>query len=320
MVSVTEHQIGSRPGPTLGLIAGQHGDEWFAARMLREIALEAETWDFSGTLAVIPVANPPALRDGVRVTQSSADEPDLNRIWPSMRTWLASQITTTLAARFVDSCDVLIDHHLGIWGSTFGGVCYAQDLPDPTVSARSRQLAFAYGQTCVERLDLMGAFPGPRSLNGYAGAIRGIPAINVEVGGAGFGAPQEAEWIAQGIRGVRNVMIAMGMITDELALPERVLDAGPTTIISPRNGGLLIPERDPDTLLRAVRGGEVLGRVYSMQRFDLIEEITSPDDGWLFCIPRTYAVRPGDWAFAIAHDHDSSWIESTDVREAATRV
>lgn len=313
LVSVSAHWIGERPGPTLGLVGGQHGDEWFAARLLREVTLQVETWDFNGTVVVVPAANPPALRDGTRITQHTADEPDLNRVWPSGRTWLASQLATTLAEQVVDKCDALIDHHLGIWGSTFGGVCYPQDLPDSAVTAASRRLAFAYGQDCVERLDLVGAFPGPRSLNGYASAVRGIPAINVEVGGAGFGATQEEAWIAQAVRGVRNVMISLGMLDGGITLPERVLETGPTVIVCPRNGGLLVPERDADSLLRQVVAGEVLGRVYSLQTLELLEEVTSPLDGWLFCIPRTYAVRPGDWGFAVAPSSDAHWIQRSEL-------
>lgn len=312
-VRVAVHHLVGGDGPRLGLVGAQHGDEWYVVRAMYELVRRAKDWPFTGTLSLVPVASPPALRDGTRITQASADEPDMNRIWTSERTWLTSQIVKTLAAEVIDKCDAVIDFHLGIWGSTFAGVCYAGDYPDRAVSERSRELAYAYGYQCVERLELMGVFPGPKSLAGYAGARLGIPAIGVEVGGAGFDLDQEREWLESFITGVRNVMSAMGMLHQDPPPASRVLETGPTIIVTPRNGGLMIPAREPEQLMRRVEKGELLASIISPQTLEPVEELVAPQGGWLFCAARCYLVRPGDWAFAIAPEEGAEWTDRTNL-------
>lgn len=306
VITTTVQRLNRGDGPTLGVVALQHGDEWFAARMMFELAQRARDWDFEGTLALVPVASPPALRDLTRITQSDADEPDLNRIWTTERTWIGSQLARTLASEVIDHCDAVVDLHLGIWGSTFGGVCYAEDLPDPAVSQRNRELAFAYGADCVERLKLMGAFPGPRAVGGYAGT-RGIPGITLELGGAGFDLEQEQRWIEDFLRGISNLMISLGMMAGEPQLPDRTLETAQTLILTPSHGGLMIPANEPEQLLRWVEAGEVLARIYSPQTFEMVEELKAPFDGWLFGMARSYVLRPGGWAFAIAPAEGAQW-------------
>jgi uncharacterized protein len=310
-VTVTVHRLSEGEGPTLTMVGAQHGDEWLTVRYLRDVVEEAQGWAFRGTLVVVPVANPPGLRDVMRVGQPSSDEPDLNRIWTSTRTWLTSQLSATLAEHAIAGSSVVVDFHQGLWGSSFGGVGYATDYPDPAVSARSRELAFGFGYTCVERLSLMQVFPGPRSLAGYTGAVLGIPSLCVEIGGAGFDVAQERTWYEDMRRGTRNLMIQLGMLSGTPQLPERVLETGPTVVVTPRNGGLLIPAREPETLHRKVAAGEVLADVVCPQRLQVIEQLTAPVSGWLFCIARTYPVRPGDWAFAIAPETEAQWTSPT---------
>ena len=52
---------GSQPGPTLALIAGQHGMEHIGPVVLKDMIRELQTTDFRGTVNLCPCANPPAL-------------------------------------------------------------------------------------------------------------------------------------------------------------------------------------------------------------------------------------------------------------------
>ena len=48
------------------------------------------------------------------------------------------------------------------------------------------EMALAFGHPSVRALKMMGAFPGPRSIAGYAGSVRKIPNIGPCLGGLGF--------------------------------------------------------------------------------------------------------------------------------------
>lgn len=69
---------GRTDGPTAVIVAGQHGDEisaQYAALLLTRVVPQV------GKLVVIPLANAPAIRQGVRATEYG----NLNRDWPSGR-------------------------------------------------------------------------------------------------------------------------------------------------------------------------------------------------------------------------------------------
>lgn len=233
-ISVAVHTIkGSRPGPTLSVFGPQHGDEWFTVRALYEVVRDLIGEDLAGTVNIVPVSNPPALRDGTRVTQVSADEPDMNRAWGGSNTWIANQLTSVLTSEVVAGSDVLVDLHLGPWGSAFGAVCHGNDFADDALNARSRQLCHAFGYPVVGALNVTGAFPGPRSLAGFAGATLGIPTVLVEIGGGGFSEEVTTAWISTIVRGVRNLAIAMGILDGEPVLPQRVLTYTTTRRVNP---------------------------------------------------------------------------------------
>ncbi|GAA0714024.1 succinylglutamate desuccinylase/aspartoacylase family protein [Dactylosporangium roseum] len=307
-ISIAVHTIkGSRPGPTLSLFGPQHGDEWFTVRALYEVVRDLRGEDLAGTVNIVPVCNPPALRDGTRVTQVSADEPDMNRAWGGSNTWIANQLTNVLTSEVVAGSDALVDFHLGPSNSAFGAVCYGKDFADDALNARSRQLGHAFGYPVVGALNVTGGFPGPRSLAGFAGATLGIPTVLVEIGGGGFSEEAATAWIADIVRGVRNLAIALGILDGDPVLPDRVLSYTTTRRVNPSVGGLLVPEHSDRPLGGEVRAGELLGTVVCPQTYVERERLTSPCDGWLFYTAVSYLVRPGDWAFGVIDAADARW-------------
>lgn len=303
LINVTVHTLtGSRPGPRLALFGAQHGDEWFTIKVLHALFTELRTWDFAGSVIIVPVCSPTALGDGCRVTQVSSDEPDLNRAWSSRHTWLTSQIATTLSEQVVAGCDVLVDLHLGPWASAFGAVAYGQDFTDKELVRRSREMAYAFGYPAVLAMNVATGFPGPGSLAGHAAEARGIPSVLVEIGGGGFGPELEAGWSAEVVNGIRNVMIHLEMLAGPAPALEGQFSPTRTARVNPRFGGLLLPENEFDTLMRPVAEGEVLGRVVCPQTFVELEVLRAPCQGRLFYMARSYLVGPGEWAFGIFSD------------------
>jgi hypothetical protein len=303
---------GREDGPVLVLLSGLHGGEWFSIESIRTIVGSVDPTALRGTLLAIPVANPPALRECTRNIPDESDSPDLNRIFPGPLTWTSDQLIATISREVLSKATHMIDFHMGPWGSAFQDTLAALDFPDPAVVAQSAELARAFGSPIIRRANVLTGFPGPKSSIGYCGGVLGIPAIAVELGGAGFGEPLERQWRDATVEGVRRVMVSLGMLADDRPEPprSRTLEYRVSHRVNPTVAGVLRPNFGGADLGAAVTKGERLGTVLDSYTHELLEELTAPADGLLFYVARDYAIQPGEWAFGVADtDHASSrWI------------
>jgi predicted deacylase len=302
---------GAKPGPVLGVVGGQHGDEWQCLEMVRDAIADLDPTQLTGAVLAVPVCNPPAFARRTRDIQPQGDSPDLNRIWPGHYNWVNDTIAKVMSAEVMDKCDTILDFHSGPWGSTFYECFYGADIPNPDVVRASRELAFAFGMEGFTAGEVVTKHPGPRSLTAYAGTKLGIPTLGFSLGGVGVGEELERKLLGEAVRGIRNVMRHMGILDEPLERSySRVLETkGDLIRVDPWVGGLLVPENEPDKHLRRVAEGELLGRVMHPQTFEEVARIESPVDGWLIYFARTYPVRPGDWAFGIQRFEGSQWID-----------
>ena len=308
-VTIWVHAItGARPGPILGVLSVQHGDEWIGAEMIRQLVECLDPSTMSGTVLAVPVCNPIALGTGTRNTQPESDGPDLNRVWPGTHTWLAESMSKVLAQEVIAKCDGVLDFHPAPWGATMSDPKYGTDYPSPEVNVRTREMAIAMGYRGLGKGKVVAHFPGPRSLAGYAGAKLGIPALSLPRGGAGFGEELEQQWIEEDIRGIKNVMRYLGILADPLQKPERMLIYDEVVRVDPTVGGILKPVHEPEQFLREVKRGELLGRIISPYTFEELERLEAPCDGWIVYFGRSYPVRPGNWSFGLAVAEGAEWI------------
>lgn len=308
------HEVkGERDGPTLTVVSTQHGAEWFSVEIVRRIIAELTPKALRGRVIGVPVANPVALEHFTRMTPDESDEPDLNRVWPGGGTWITEQIAAALDRDVLARTDFLMDFHPGPWGAALATVGYGADLPDGRVRRQSLEMALAFGHPSVRALKMVGAFPGPRSIAGYAGSVRKIPNIGPCLGGLGFAPEIERNWIEDQVRGIRNVLYHLGMLEGEPAsLPLTYFHfASRGHRVVPTRGGYLRAGRGPEALMTEVSKGTVLGTVTSPYTFERLEELVAPVDGVIFGVARDYMVRPGDWAYFVADSTrgDSAWIE-----------
>jgi predicted deacylase len=305
--------VGARPGPTLTLLAGLHGNEWLHLEFFRRFVEEFEPQEVSGTVLVIPMANAVAFGSLSRYVRDDSDNADANRSFPGKGrrfTWLAEQIATIIATEVFPSTDCMIDFHLGIWGSTMGSIIVDTDYSDPEVGRKSFDLSLAFGTPLILAIGGVQGWPGPRTSQTYAGELLGIPSCGSMVGGAGFDRAQEQAWLDQNLQGIRNAMMHLGMAQGEMVLPDEYLVYATVERVNPRAGGLLQPANPSDTFGRPVAEGELLGCIVSPFTFETLEELTAPFDGYLAYWARSYPIRPGEWAFAvIPRNHEGTrWI------------
>lgn len=310
-VRVWVHVIrGAEPGPTVAMLSTLHGAEWFSVTALRRLVEDIDPATLRGTVIAVPVANPPALRQQTRNMPDEADSPDLNRIFPGPLTWTSDQLAATISREVLAHADLLMDFHMGPWGSAFRDILVGADFPKDGVTDEAERLAIAFGSPMIRRANLVTGFPGPKSALGYAGGVLNIPALGIEVGGVGFGAELEAEWTKATVDGIKAVLGALDMIDDAPdPRPDRQLIYERGHRVNPRVGGYLRSRFSGDALGTAVKEGDLLGEVYSPYTFELLEQLHAPADGLLFYCARNYPVDPGDWAFGIAETAGARWIE-----------
>lgn len=209
------------PGPTVFIMAGNHGDEYegqiTVARLCRELPLES----IRGQLILLPVANLPAALAGRRV--SPIDQGNLNRSFPGSpdegpTAAIAHFIETELVARV----DVVLDLHSG--GSSL------EYIPSALVRAYSDP------ERRSQALRLLDAFGAPigyvvqepqgedRTLMGAA-ERRGILALGTEIGGGGTVSVRTARLAFEGVCRVLSYL-GVAHLDAPKAGPVRRLEVG----------------------------------------------------------------------------------------------
>lgn len=273
---------GVRPGPTLCLVAGIHGDELNGVEIAHRIYAETSGSTLAGTLIALPAVNMHGVRSGSR---DLPDRRDLNRAFPGNPNGsLASRIAHSLYQGVIRRCDALIDLHTGSSSRT-NLPQIRTDLNSPPALALAR--SFGVGVVLHGR--------GPRGSLRRAVLDAGVPAVIYEAG-----EPlrfQEFE-IAQGVDGVKNVMAHLGMITrDVKAKPSEVYRK--TSWVRAGNAiGIYLTARQSGDY---VRQGDVLGTVTDPTSEESAT-IVAPRDGRIIGMAVPQFALPGYGLFHLGFD------------------
>jgi len=189
---------GPEPGPTLGVVAGVHGDEVVAICALEDWL--AETRLRAGRVLAVTTAHPAALRAG---TRRGSDDVDLNRVFPGDDEGPTASVARRLAERLLSECDALLTLHS--WSRSGTTVPYVEvpSRGDSAVVAESRRLAAWLGVPWIEPYEWE---PG---LLPAAATRAGIPAAELEVGGLGRSTPDDERAVRTALTGAAS---AMGLI------------------------------------------------------------------------------------------------------------
>jgi uncharacterized protein len=196
-VPVPVHVVhGRQAGPTLFLSSTIHGDEINGVEIIRRLLRSRSLARLRGTLLAIPVVNPFGF---IQRSRYLPDRRDLNRSFPgSPKGSLASRLAYLFMEKIVSRCSHGIDIHTG---SNF-----RSNLPHIRAcldDAETVRLAKAFGAPMVIHSELRDG-----SLRA-AVADKGMPILLYEGGEALYFSPTA---IRVGVRGVQNVMRAIGML------------------------------------------------------------------------------------------------------------
>lgn len=264
---------GPKPGPVVFISGAVHGDEVNGTGTVRQIVLDPPFELAAGTLVLVPVLNTLGFERHMRYLP---DRRDLNRCFPGSASGsLASRIAHRLFKEIVERCDYGVDLHSASAGRTnFPNV--RGDLSNPEVE----RLAMAFG--CEVVLDGVGPDGSLRA----AACASGRPTILLEAGEIW---KVEPSMVAYGVRGIRNVLIELGLVKGEPSAPLFTAVVDHSFWVRAEAGGFLQLHVAPGDL---VRKGDALATNSSM----LGEErnvLYAPEDAVVIGLTTQPTVVPG---------------------------
>jgi len=195
-------------GPTLLLSAGNHGDEYEGQVILRRLIFETQATDIDGRLILLPALNYPAMLENARV--SPLDQGNMNRSFPGVEDGTPTvAIADFVTRRLLPLADAGLDLHSGGSTSYYLPCTYLCTALKPEMTLKNLALVDAFNapNTFVVR--------GENATSGFDPVANraGVPFISTELYG---GANVDPTATSIGMKGVKNVMSHLGIITDQV--------------------------------------------------------------------------------------------------------
>ncbi len=284
VISLRVHVYRSlKPGPTLLVMGGVHGDEINGVEIVRE-AIVGKYFDnlACGNVIAIPLLN---IYGFINFSRDTSDGKDVNRSFPGSRMGsLASRVAYTLTKKVLPLVDFGVDFHTG-GGSRYNYPQIRYSVADP----RAEVLAKAFAPPYLVRKSGIA-----KSLRKVAQGM-GIPILIFEGGESlrldGFS-------IAKGMKGLRRLMQVEGLLAGEPAVVKDPLIFNKSTWVRAARSGLF---RWAQQSGARVSEGEPLGVLhdpYGESRFPVL----ASRDGYLIGHNNAPVVNQGDALFHIGYD------------------
>lgn len=276
---------GVKEGYTAFISAGLHGDEVNGIEIARNIKESINPESLSGRLVIIPVVNTLGFRASTRYVP--LDNGDINRQFNKKNPKSASElIANAFFEEVVKKCDFGIDCHDSNAENILlphSRVLNSKEAPEVA------ELSRIFGTDLI--LEREGK-EGMLAIESYK--KHKIPVLTVEVGG---GVKVWDRYVAEGIRGIKNVLIYKKMINGLIDIPIRQF------VLDYRYGyrapfsGLLDVKVD---LGDAVKEGDVIATMYDPES-DKEEDIKAENAGVVFSVRLKSKIDSGETMFSVLH-------------------
>lgn len=294
-VPITVIQNGK--GPTLVLMAGNHGDEYEGQIAISKLAYDLASADVRGRLILLPMLNFPAAQAGLRT--SPIDDGNLNRLFPGDPKGSPSEMIAHYVEEVImPMADYAIDLHSG--GSSLfyppTSLRGKGHSPEEEAALKRMQDAFDLPYAWVFTSG-GGSASAARTAMGAANR-KGVVNVMAELGGAGVVTP---DILRRTTRGLHRVLHTLGMLpgyVPDLAQGTRELNARGS--VYAYCTGVFEPFKE---IGDDVVEGEVLGLIHHPETpLQTADEVTSPYAGMVLCQRALAPVQRGDAVFQIAAD------------------
>jgi hypothetical protein len=290
-MSIPVHMVtGADDGPTLCLISTIHGWEFFTVEVLRKAWEMMRPEEISGKVVILPLANPLAFESYTHCTP--VDMRNLNGVFPGRPDgWATDRIAHSLVSEVLPRIDCIVDFHSGTLDSAINYTYIKWDGPEK--SSKQEHLCRQFGSEVLYRGPGFGT-----TITEYALSKYDIPAVVALVGG---GSLEDGRMLNDSVRGIFNIMKALGMLKGTPELPKKQIIITERDMIQPRFGGMYYPEVGLEALCSVIKGGTVLGRIVAADSFEELETLRAPYEESLPIMVRHVMsrVNPGDYSYII---------------------
>ena len=277
---------GARPGPTLVVTSGVHGDEFEGIQAIFDVFGSIDTGEMSGDLLAVSVANPPAYWNGTRT--SPLDGGNLARVFPGDANGKPTEVIAhALGQAIIARADFYLDlHSAGVRWLMPTMVGY--DAND----SRGREAALCFGAKVIWAHPVIAS---GRTIS-FANQ-RNIPWLYTEARGAGRIDSGDLDVFRDGIF---NLLRHLGILSGDAASGRRVewrlegdgnIEAGATST----KAGFFVPLVG---ILEQVKEGQELGRTVDFHG-KTIETFRAPSNGVMALVRQFRMIEPGEPMFVV---------------------
>lgn len=266
---------GTRPGPTVAMVAGVHGAEYAPIVALQRLRSRLDPAAMAGTVIMVHLANPNAfLARSVYV--NPVDRKNLNRVFPGNPAGTQTErIARTLTSEIVGRADYLLDLHAGDANESLRHytVVYG-DAGDSAQVARAMGLAHAFGIDYIVIHRGMTRDTAATTYLSATGAARRVATLAVE---SGEGGRVDEEAVVRVERGLLSVLASLGIAPGQATRVEHPVYIGEAVTVKSPATGMFYPTVEAGQL---VRTGTLIGRITSFFG-EPLADVRSPIDGVL---------------------------------------
>jgi predicted deacylase len=277
---------GVQPGPTLALVAGNHGYEYPPILALQRVRARLAHEQLTGTVIMVHVANMPSFL-GRTVYFSPVDGKNLNRAYPGDPAGTVSErIAHVITTQVIEQSDYLLDLHCGDGNESLRPYVYQTVTGNPEIDEAIARLVLAFGIDHIV-VDRNRPTDPARSVYCSTTAItRGRPAVTIESGYLGNTDEESVERIVSGIFGV---LYELKMIAEGPAPVTRPVYLDPVEVLSSPATGILYPSVARD---QHVEKGALLAHITDFFGKN-VAEVRAPFDGVVLYVVATPPITKG---------------------------
>lgn len=277
---------GTRSGPVLALVAGNHGYEYPPILALQNLRSKINPKKLAGAVIMVHVANMPSFL-GRTVYFSPVDGKNLNRVYPGKPDGTVSErIAHAITTQVIERCDYLLDLHCGDGNESLRPYVYQIVTGKDDLDRRIGELVLYCG---IDHIVVDRERPRDPSNSMYCSntaITRGKPAVTVEAGFLGVPDEKSAKLIAAG---VENVLRYLHMVKGKAARLKRPVYLDPAPVIASPETGILYPRVVRD---QKVKRGALLATITDFFG-NKIADVKSPVAGKVLYIVATPPIVKG---------------------------
>jgi len=226
--------VANGTGPTVLLMAGNHGDEYEGQVILSTMIRELEPAEVTGRIIILPMANFPAAQAGLRT--SPIDEGNLNRSFPGDPRGTPTQVIAHyIETVLLKEADFLFDLHSGGSSLLYIPTVLAPIFENDPDEALKREIVDGFGLP-------HGLWFVRPEVGGYSSAAafrQSVCSITTELGGAGTVNSGYTQIAKAGLEralvriGVLNIPLTPAGTTPQVFMKEDLIYAQETGLYEP---------------------------------------------------------------------------------------